>query len=88
MNRIEKGLRPLRDDELKNISKVLDVSADYLLDNKNSRYYQDPEVSKIADEMKNNPDLRVLFDASKGLSKESIKEVENFIKFQKMKEGD
>ncbi|WP_432748206.1 helix-turn-helix domain-containing protein [Pectinatus frisingensis] len=33
MNRIELGTRPVRDNELKAIAKVLNVSADYLLDN-------------------------------------------------------
>lgn len=49
-------------------------------------YYDDPEVAAIANEMKENPDIRVLFDATRGLKKESIEEVRRFVEFQKAKE--
>jgi toxin-antitoxin system, antitoxin component, xre family len=49
-------------------------------------YYDDPEVAAIANEMKDNPNIRVLFDASRGLSKESIEEVRRFVEYQKAKE--
>lgn len=51
-----------------------------------SSYYNDPEVAAIANEMKENPNIRVLFDASRGLSKESIEEVRRFVEYQKAKE--
>lgn len=51
-----------------------------------SCYYHDPEVARIAQEMHDNPDIKVLFDASRGLKKESIEEVRKFIEFQKAKE--
>ncbi len=51
-----------------------------------SSYYHDPEVAQIAQELKENPDLHVLFDASRGLKKESIEEVRKFIEYQKAKE--
>ncbi|WP_315266450.1 helix-turn-helix transcriptional regulator [Selenomonas noxia] len=49
-------------------------------------YYDDPDVAAIANEMKENPDIKVLFDASRGLSKESIEEVRRFVEYQKAKE--
>jgi len=49
-------------------------------------YYDDPEVAAIANEMKENPGMRILFDASRGLSKESIEEVRRFVEYQKAKE--
>jgi transcriptional regulator with XRE-family HTH domain len=49
-------------------------------------YYHDPEVAQMANELKDNPGMRVLFDASRGLKKESIEEVVKFIEFQKAKE--
>lgn len=49
-------------------------------------YYDDPEVAAIANEMKENPNIKVLFDASRGLSKESIEEVRRFVEYQKAKE--
>lgn len=50
------------------------------------RYYHDPEVAQMANEIKDNPDMRILFDASRDLKKESIGEVVKFIEFQKAKE--
>ena len=49
-------------------------------------YYNDPEVAQMANEIKDNPDMRILFDASRDLKKESIEEVVKFIEFQKAKE--
>jgi transcriptional regulator with XRE-family HTH domain len=50
------------------------------------RYYHDPEVAQMANELKDNPGMRVLFDASRDLKKESIEEVVKFIQYQKAKE--
>jgi transcriptional regulator with XRE-family HTH domain len=50
------------------------------------RYYHDPEVAEMANQLKDNPDMRVLFDASRDLKKESIEEVVKFIQYQKAKE--
>lgn len=60
------------------VQKVADffgVSTLYLLgesDEREAKYYIDPEVSRIAQAVKDNPDLKILFDASKKLSKEDI----------------
>lgn len=35
-------------------------------------YYTDPEVAQIAEELRTNPDRRILFDASKDLNKDDI----------------
>lgn len=51
-----------------------------------SEYYHDPKVARLAQELKENPGLHVLMDASRGLKKESIEEVKRFIEFQKAKE--
>ena len=50
-------------------------------------YYLDPETAALAQELKDNPGGRVLFDAGKGLKPESVKEVMRFIEFQKAKEA-
>lgn len=38
----------------------------------NNGYYTDPEVAQIAEELRTNPDRRILFDASKDLNKDDI----------------
>ena len=74
------------------LAEKFQVSTDYLLGNTEEKpsetdgYYHDPEVAVIANEMKENPDIRVLFDATKGLKKESIEEIRRFVEFQKAKE--
>lgn len=37
-----------------------------------ANYFNDPEVAAIADQLKENPRYRVLFEASRDLSKENI----------------
>ena len=38
----------------------------------NNGYYTDPEVAEFAEKLRTNPNGRILFDASKDLSKEDI----------------
>lgn len=47
MNRIEKGIRPIRDDELIAISKCLGVSIDYLLGNSTSKELPDSNLPPL-----------------------------------------
>lgn len=47
MNRIEKGIRPIRDDELIAISKCLGVSIDYLLGNSTSKEIPDSNLPPL-----------------------------------------
>ena len=50
-------------------------------------YYRDTAVAELAQELKENPDLRVLLDASRGLKKESLEEIKKFVEYQRMKES-
>ena len=80
------------------IASFFNVTTDYLLGKSDTphvqdqpaqpapSYYNDPEVAQMANEIKDNPDMRILFDASRDLKKESIEEVVKFIEFQKAKE--
>lgn len=74
----------------KTLIKIADyygVTTDYLLGYDDApRYYTDPETAALAEELKNNPGGRVLFDAGKDLKPESVKEVMKFIEYQKAKE--
>lgn len=72
------------------IAKALNVTPGYLMgwenDNENQTYYLNPEAVKMAQEIYDNPQYKVLFDATKKLKPESIKEVMKFIDYQKAKE--
>ena len=95
LNRIELGMRPIRDDELIKFANFFNVSTDFLLfrvnpddpydyprqDMQDHGYFLDPETVRIANEMKENPGRRVLFDATRKLSPEKIKQVKDFVDF-------
>lgn len=53
----------------------------------NRGYYVDPEVAALAEELRTDPDRRILFDATKDLSKDDIDIVLNLINGLKAKEG-
>ena len=71
---------------LKKVSKALNISFDDLIKMLDSGqeislsetptepigYYSDPETAEMAEELRTNPDRRILFDASKDLSKDDI----------------
>ena len=58
---------------------TLDGEQDVSLQTKDAGYYTDPEVAEYAEELRTNPKYRLLFDASKDLSKEDIDFVVNMI---------
>lgn len=72
------------------IAKALNVTPGYLMGRENNKenqtYYLNPEAAKMAQEIYDNPQYKVLFDATKKLKPESIKEVMKFIDYQKAKE--
>lgn len=49
-------------------------------------YYTDPEVAELAEELRTNPEYRILFDASKDLTKEDINTVLKIIEGLKARE--
>lgn len=72
------------------IAQALHVSPRYLMGwengNTSPTYYLNPESAKMAQEIYDNPEYKALFDATKKLKPESIKEVMKFIDYQKAKE--
>lgn len=85
----ELGQRVPPSDIILKLAEKFNVSTDYLLGNEppKQEYYHDPEVAAIAQEMHDNPEIKVLFHATKGMKKESIEEIRKFVEFQKMKEN-
>lgn len=75
---------------IEKLSAYFGVPKSYFLENdadiEKQRYYLDPETARLAQELKDNPNYRVLMDASRELSPNAVKEVMNFIKFQRAKE--
>ena len=74
-------------DILIRISRVLGVTVEYFSDEADAnQYYLDSETAMLAQELKDNPQYRVLLDSTKKLKPESIKEVMKFIDYQIAKE--
>ena len=70
-------------EKLSRVADYFGVSIDYLLGRDIGNYYIDPDVAEIAEEMATRPELKVLFKASRNVSKESIEAINNMIKQMK-----
>lgn len=72
---------------LKDVASALNVDISFLLTSdsttNNASYYHDPEVAEMAQELKDNPDMRILLDASRDMTKEEMLALINFIKIRK-----
>lgn len=85
-----KGNTYPRIDKIEMMANYFGVEKSDLIEDKsdiNEPYYIDPEVSKYAQAVKDNPNLRILFDASKDMSKDDIDFVVNMIEGLKKREG-
>lgn len=72
------------------LARALNISPMDLLDDSSPidiEYYTDPEVVAMAEQLRTNPNGRILFDASKDLTKEDVDIVLNLINGLKAKEG-
>ena len=85
---LKKGVFP--DDRLKMIANYFDVSIDYLMtgDEKEGgeKYYLNDETAQVAQEIFENRDLRVLFDAARDASPEDLQTTYNMLMALKKKE--
>lgn len=60
--------------KLQVLADYFGVSLDYLLSNtEQEHYYLDPETAKIAQQLFENADLRILFDAAKNSKPEDLR---------------
>ena len=65
---------------LDRLADFFNVDMNYLLDKSDgSTYYLNPETAQLAQELHDNPELRILMDASKKLSPEDIKFVMDLV---------
>lgn len=66
-----------------NVEKVANyfgISVDYLLDRTDEGYYIDYKSMELAQEMKDNPNIQVLLDASRNVSPEDLQFIIDMIK--------
>ena len=76
-------------DNMQAIAKALGCTLDDFVEDPTERneYYIDPEVAAKAQEIYEDPELRVLLDAKRDLSPEDLDAVVNIIKSLKIKEN-
>ena len=78
-----RGIYEAKQDKVFQIAEALRVNPAWLMgldvsrewptqENNDENYYHDPEAAALADMIKDNPRYRVLFEASRDLSKENI----------------
>lgn len=89
INKIESGAVDIARNKIEKFAEALNTTPACLMgwDDTPNEYYIDPEVSKYAQAVKDNPNLRILFDASKDMSKDDIDFVVNMIEGLKKREG-
>ena len=80
-----------KQDKVYIIAKALNVSPAWLLgydediptNELNTNYYLDAETAEYAEMLRTRPEMRMLFSASRGISKEEMQEAVNYIEFIK-----
>ena len=90
ISRYESGnIKNMRRDVVAALAKALQINPKVLMNwgDDEPGYYVDPETAKLAQELKDNPEFRVLFDSTRGMDPQSVKEIIEFIKFKRKQEG-
>lgn len=91
INKIEAGKIDISRAKIKVFADALGVTPAYLMGwedvpDQTQGYYTDPEVAELAEELRTNPELKVLFSTSRNLTKEQMQEAYDYIKYLKSKE--
>lgn len=72
---------------IQKLADYFNVGKSYFLEDESEQgYYTDQETAEYAEELRTNSDLRVLFSASRDLSKKQMQEAYDYIKYLKSKE--
>ena len=79
----ENGVREPDFETLEAIADFFSVDMDFLLGREGAShhgYYLDEEAAKIAQEIYENPDLRILFDTTRKVKPEDLKLIKDMVK--------
>ena len=80
-----------KQDKIYLIAQALGVSLSWLLgydettSNQTEGYYVDPETAEFAEYLRTRPEARLLFSASRGISKEDMEKAVEYIELLKLK---
>ena len=92
INKIEKGENDIPQSKIIAFAEALNTTPSALMgwDEENSHdtqgYYTNPEAAQMAQELYDNPGMRILFDAAKNVSAEDLKVAADLIARMKKKE--
>lgn len=72
-------------DKIEGLAKLFHISPAVIMgwDKDDEQYYQDKEAAEYAEMLRTCPEMRMLFSASRGISKEEMQEAVNYIEFIK-----
>lgn len=90
INKIEKGENDIPQSKIVAFAQALETTPEELMgwsakydtsgkDNSPS-YYVDPETAQLANQLKNQPGMRILFDAAKDVSSEDLELIAEMVK--------
>ena len=71
--------------EALNVSPVWLIGYDDTASNQSEGYYVDPETAEFAEYLRTRPEARLLFSASRGISKEDMEKAVEYIELLKLK---
>jgi len=76
-----------KQDKLQKLADYFGVSLEYLMTGQEPEYYVNAETAEMAQELFENKDLRLLFDAARDASPEDLQLVHQMLLALKQKEG-
>ena len=85
----EKDLRSPSADLIERFADICGVSTDYIITGRESNtpkgYYHDQEAAEYAEYLRTRPHAKILFSASKDMTKEDMEEAVRYIEYLKSK---
>lgn len=85
----EKNLRSPSADLIERFADIYGVSTDYIITGRESNapkgYYHDQEAAEYAEYLRTRPHAKILFSASKDMTKEDMEEAVRYIEYLKSK---
>lgn len=77
--------------KIQTIADYFNINKSQLLDNQDDEqeedYYLDPETARVAQELRDDPNLRILFDAARDASPEALRSAAEIIRVLKKQYG-
>lgn len=71
---------------IQKLADYFNVGKSYFLEESfNNGYYADPETAELAEKLRTDPDMKILFSAAKDLTPEEMQQAADYVNYLKMK---